>query len=73
MQGMDGIAKGDFLNKITNNFYCYFNNIKNNLNIFIESMNEITRAVKNDNLFNPNCHRSKRNCLKGYKSKSRIE
>lgn len=41
-QYVDRIAKGDVPDKITDNYHGDFNAIKNNLNILIDAMNEIT-------------------------------
>ncbi len=43
---VDRIAKGDVPNKITDNYNGDFNELKNNLNVLIESMNEITSVAE---------------------------
>ena len=43
---VDRIAKGDVPNKITDNYNGDFNEIKNNLNVLIDSMNEITAVAE---------------------------
>ena len=43
---VDRIAKGDIPDKITDNYNGDFNEIKKNLNILIDSMNEITRVAE---------------------------
>ncbi len=43
---IDRIAKGDIPNKITDNYNGDFNEIKNNLNVLIESMDEITSVAE---------------------------
>ena len=43
---MDRISKGDIPPRITDNYNGDFNEIKNNLNVLIEAMNEITRAAE---------------------------
>ncbi|MBI2419648.1 MAG: MCP four helix bundle domain-containing protein [Ignavibacteriales bacterium] len=50
---VDRISKGDIPNKITDNYNGDFNEVKNNLNVLIDSMNEITavaEAIANGNL-----------------------
>ncbi|MBI5593944.1 MAG: methyl-accepting chemotaxis protein, partial [Deltaproteobacteria bacterium] len=42
---VDRISKGDIPPKITDNYNGDFNEIKNNLNVLIESMNEITKVA----------------------------
>jgi methyl-accepting chemotaxis protein len=43
---VDRIAKGDIPNKISDNYNGDFNEIKNNLNVLIDSMNEITSVAE---------------------------
>ena len=43
---VDRISKGDIPPRITDNYNGDFNEIKNNLNVLIEAMNEITRAAE---------------------------
>jgi methyl-accepting chemotaxis protein len=43
---VDRISKGDVPNKITDNYNGDFNEIKNNLNVLIDSMNEITSVAE---------------------------
>jgi methyl-accepting chemotaxis protein len=43
---VDQISKGDTPAKITDTYYGDFNTIKNNLNVLIDSMNEITTAAE---------------------------
>jgi len=50
---VDRISKGDVPNKISDNYNGDFNEIKNNLNVLIDSMNEITSVaeeISNGNL-----------------------
>ena len=42
---VDRISKGDIPNKITDDYKGDFNEIKNNLNMLIESMNEVTQVA----------------------------
>ncbi len=43
---VDRISKGDIPPRITDNYNGDFNEIKNNLNVLIEAMNEITKAAE---------------------------
>ena len=43
---IDRIAKGDIPNKITDAYYGDFNEIKNNLNVLVDSMGEITSVTE---------------------------